>query len=302
MSGLPPEQDNQSRELAEPGLDLLRQTLRRLARRPPQVLLLEGGSEPQRLAMARYWAAACTCSQPNAPCLVCPVCIQIAAGEHLDCLAFDGRISNRDDAESPGLVRSFNMDRVRELKSLLRDAPHGQGRRTVILMGIGQNRDEAANALLKVLEEPSPHTVFCLLAAQREQLLPTLVSRSFCLTLPWSVRQQSSPALVPWEEALAAFLENGQGLLEKTSAKNALDAALAGQILVACQRALARAVSRQSLGPLDAALASLDAQGLAQCGRWLDEAHDMLRLNVTPARVLEALAARLFVLRRRHSV
>ena len=76
------------------------------------------------------------------------------------------------------------MQRVRELKSRLRDAPHGQGRRVVLLMGLSLNRDEAANALLKALEEPSPTTVFVLLAPQREQLLPTLVSRSFCLTLP----------------------------------------------------------------------------------------------------------------------
>ncbi len=291
MSGLLPELD-------DPALDRLRQTLSRLARRPPQVLLLEGGDEAQRLAMARFWAAACNCQQPSAPCLVCPVCTQIAAGEYLDCLAYDGRISNRDDEESPGLTRAFNMDNIRTLKALLRDAPHGPGRRTVILMGLGQKRDGAANALLKVLEEPPPHTVFCLLAAQREQLLPTLVSRSFCLTLPWPVRHQSSAALAQWEDALAAFLQNGQGLLDKTSARNALDAPLSGEILVACQRSLARVLAGQSNGPLDAALASLDTPALAQCGRWLEEAHDMLRYSVTPARVLEALAARLFVLRR----
>ena len=152
---------------------------------PRQVLLLEGGSEEQRLDLARYWAARCNCPQAahaenGAPCLACPVCLQIASGEYLDLAAYDGRISNREDEENPGLVRAFNMQRVRELKSRLRDAPHGQGRRVVLLMGLSLNRDEAANALLKALEEPSPTTVFVLLAPQREQLLPTLVSRSFC--------------------------------------------------------------------------------------------------------------------------
>ena len=58
-----------------------------------------------------------------------------------------------------------------ELKQKLRDAPHGQGRRVVLLMGVEQNRSNAANALLKALEEPSPSSCFVLLAAQREQLL-----------------------------------------------------------------------------------------------------------------------------------
>ena len=46
---------------------------------------------------------------------------------------------------------------------------------------------------------------------------------------------------------------------------------------------------------LAAALSRLDAQGRAACVRWLDEAQEMVRYGVTPARVLEALAMRLFV-------
>ena len=171
-------------DISTPDFDRIREVLHRLAGNPPQVLLLEGGTEPQRLAAARYWAACVNCPQPGSeggPCLICPTCMQIDAGEHLDVLAYDGRISNADDEAHPGPIRALNMDNIRELKQKLRDAPHGQGRRVVLLMGVEQNRSNAANALLKALEEPSPSSCFVLLAARREQLLPTLVSRSLCL-------------------------------------------------------------------------------------------------------------------------
>lgn len=297
----------------------LRAVLARLALTPPQTLLLEGGSEAARQDLARYWACACNCPQALAaaargeaatPCLACPVCAQIAAGEHLDVLAFDGRIGNREDEENPGPVMAFNMRRARELKSRLRDAPHGPGRRVVLLMGLSPARDEAANALLKALEEPSAHTVFVLLAPQREQLLPTLVSRSFCLTLPWSQDGTPPPGLAEWEGTLAEFLRTGRGFLEKAAARGGLDAAQAADLLLSCQKALihvlAGGASSAPPGPLAEALAPLLAAGgkggpeqrAALCGRWLDEAQEMLRYGVAPARVMEGFASRLFVLLR----
>ena len=288
----------------------LRGVLDRLALAPPQTLLLEGGSEAGRLGLARYWACACHCpralasaahGEPATPCLACPVCLQIAAGEHLDVLAFDGRIGTREDEENPGPVMAFNMRRARELKSRLRDAPHGAGRRVVLLMGLSPARDEAANALLKALEEPSAHTIFVLLAPQREQLLPTLVSRSFCLTLPWSETAAPESGLASWEAMLADFLRTGRGFLEKAAARGGLDAPQAAGLLLLCQKALVHVLAggagAASEGPLAAALTPLrDAPRAARCGRWLDEAQEMLRFGVAPARVMEGFASRLFVL------
>lgn len=290
----------------------LRAVLARLASAPPQTLLFEGGGEAARQELARYWACAGTCPQaldaagrgePATPCLACPVCAQVAAGEHLDVLAYDGRIGNREDEENPGPVMAFNMRRARELKSRLRDAPHGPGRRVVLLMGLSPARDEAANALLKALEEPSEHTVFVLLAPQREQLLPTLVSRSFCLTLPWSQDGTAAPGLAEWEGTLAEFLRTGRGFLEKAAARGGLDAAQAADLLMSCQKALLRVLAQGAPpapeAPLAAALTPLrEARRAALCGRWLDEAQEMLRFGVAPARVMEGFASRLFVLLR----
>ena len=289
--------------IAHAAFDRLKAVLDNLGAAPPQVLLLEGGSEAQRMDTARYWAMRINCptaGTTGTPCLVCPSCQQIAAGEHLDLAAYDGRISNREDEENPGPVRAFNMERVRELKVRLRDAPHGQGRRVVLLMGLSLTRDEASNALLKALEEPSNTTVFVLLAPQREQLLPTLVSRSFCLTLPWPDCHADDPAMQPWEDALAQFLVQGQGFLDKVAGKGAIDASGATRLLLCCQKAMSRILSgrHNPARPLDAALVLLHGKGRAAACQWFAEAQEALNYGVTPARVLETLAARLFALRR----
>ena len=289
--------------IANAAFDRLKAVLDNLGAAPPQVLLLEGGSEAQRLDTARYWAMRINCPTADttgAPCLACPSCQQIAAGEHLDLAAYDGRISNREDEENPGPVRAFNMERVRELKVRLRDAPHGQGRRVVLLMGLSLTRDEASNALLKALEEPSKTTVFVLLAPQREQLLPTLVSRSFCLTLPWPDCHADDPEMQPWEDALAQFLVQGQGFLDKIAGKGAIDASGATRLLLCCQKAMSRILSgrHNPARPLDAALVLLHGKGRAAACQWFAEAQEALNYGVTPARVLETLAARLFALRR----
>ena len=289
--------------IANAAFDRLKAVLDNLGAAPPQVLLLEGGSEAQRLDTARYWAMRINCptaGTTGAPCLACPSCLQIAAGEHLDLAAYDGRISNREDEENPGPVRAFNMERVRELKVRLRDAPHGQGRRVVLLMGLSLTRDEASNALLKALEEPSNTTVFVLLAPQREQLLPTLVSRSFCLTLSWPDCHADDPEMQPWEDALAQFLVQGQGFLDKVAGKGAIDASGATRLLLCCQKAMSRILSgrHNPARPLDAALVLLHGKGRAAACQWFAEAQEALNYGVTPARVLETLAARLFALRR----
>ena len=289
--------------IAHAAFDRLKAVLDNLGAAPPQVLLLEGGSEAQRMDTARYWAMRINCptaGTTGTPCLSCPSCQQIAAGEHLDLAAYDGRISNREDEENPGPVRAFNMERVRELKVRLRDAPHGQGRRVVLLMGLSLTRDEASNALLKALEEPSNTTVFVLLAPQREQLLPTLVSRSFCLTLPWPDCHADDPEMQPWEDALAQFLVQGQGFFDKVAGKGAIDASGATRLLLCCQKAMSRILSgrHDPARPLDTALVLLHGKGRAAACQWFAEAQEALNYGVTPARVLETLAARLFALRR----
>ncbi|MDR1660535.1 MAG: DNA polymerase III subunit delta' [Desulfovibrio sp.] len=292
--------------IAKPAFDRLTGVLRKLGRTPPQVLLLEGGHEDERIDAARYWAACCNCPKPEAsgsPCLACPVCRRTVAGEHPDIHLYDGRIRNKEDQDNPGIVRAFTVENIRLLKRRLHDMPHGEGRRIVVIMGIDQNRDEAANAMLKLLEDPLPSTNFVLLTPQREQLLPTLVSRSFCLTLPWPDIHAGNSGTAAWDGKLAEFLREGKGFLEDAAVRGAVDAPLAENLLLACQKACGRAFSQATSGvsgsetALGEVFSCLDARRLSQAVKWIFEAQEALRQNVTPARVLETLAARLFVLR-----
>ena len=278
-----------------PGMDRVRERLLDLAAQPPQVLLLEGGTEAERQAVARWWAALHHCETGGDPCLGCPACLQIGAGLHLDVLAYDGRISNKEDEENPGPVRAFNMDNARALKARMGDAPRSGKKRVVLLGGMDITRDAAANALLKVLEEPSPTTVFVLLAPQREQLLPTLVSRSWVLTLPWPPTDAVAPELGEWLAELAAFLGHGRGWLARTAAKGAVDQDMALRLVLACQKALITGVRDvHAHSPLAQRLGGLDPMRRMVAVCIFEEAQDALQYNVNPARVLDWLAVRLF--------
>lgn len=293
--------------LAAPDFERSLHTLNILARRPPQVLLLEGGTERQRMDMGLYWAMSANCpdfisGNAAAPCLACPVCRQTAAGELLDLWLYDGRISNTLDEEKPGIIRAMSMDNIRALKSSLGAAPHGAGKRVAIFQGLIPSREEAMNSLLKILEEPSATTLFVLLTPQRQRILPTLVSRSFCLTLPWPDSGAQDASLAVWEQSLAEFLMRGNGFLDKIAAKGAVDPTLAEGIILACQKSLARILGGrgEKLSPLDGVLATL-AQKPARAARlclWFAEAQEMLRDTVNPTRALEAFSCRLYSLLR----
>lgn len=285
--------------LRDDGLEPLLNVLARLSRRPPQTLLLEGGTAAQRMDLARYWAALANCEKiiknggAERPCLVCNACRQIGANEFLDLSIHDGRISNTEDEENPGPIKALNMNRVRELKSLLAGPPHGEGKRVVILLGLPVNRDNAANALLKALEEPNRNTLFVLLAPQRQQLLPTLVSRSFVLTVPWPDPHQATQ--MPFEAELLDFFASGQKFLDRISLKGAVDNMIAEQIILGCQKSLMRVMAGKAEGQLDKVFArAADHEIAANIIRWFSEAQEMLQYTVNPARVLEGLFTRLF--------
>jgi len=59
-----------------------------------------------------------------------------------------------------------------------------------VVLGADRLRTESANAFLKTLEEPPPHTLFLLLSERPEQLLPTIISRCQRIDLPDARAQQ----------------------------------------------------------------------------------------------------------------
>ncbi len=287
--------------ILEPEMNRLREMLLFLKDNLPQVLIFEGGDRNSRMSAALWQAALMHCQSPKAsgPCLHCPACLRLDAGADRDVLAYDGGISNKEEEENTGFVRAFNMENVRALKRVLAQAPHEAERRVVILSGLDQTREEAANALLKVLEEPSETTIFILLTPQRDQLLPTLVSRGWVVGLPWrhSGSFSSRPGLADWENELASFLHSGRGWFRLTSGKGAVSPELASDIISSCRRALITASAGESVGntvPLAIFFReNMDDASRFAAGDFLRKAEEALRFAVAPARVVEWLAVRL---------
>lgn len=230
-------------------LQPLRQIFQNLGDNLPQVLILEGGEAAERLSLALWLTAKLNCSKEIKPCLHCPNCLQVGAKIFNDLYILDGQEG------------SIKIESVRELKPVLGQAPRGNGVRVVILAEAQALGLEAANSLLKVLEEPKAKLLFLLLAPSRERLLPTLISRSWCLTLPWPALGLSSNPY--WESILSNFLQTGQGLFEHTATKGQMTPALAREILLILQKFLVAAWLEQNSGQQSLVKQNLENKNLA---------------------------------------
>jgi DNA polymerase III subunit delta' len=99
-------------------------------------------------------------------CGVCAACKRIARGVHADVLVLE-----------PGESGSIKVDQVREAIDRAAYRPFEGKRRLVIVDEADALIPEAQNALLKTLEEPPSASVFVLITARADVLLPTVLSR-----------------------------------------------------------------------------------------------------------------------------
>jgi len=72
---------------------------------------------------------------------------------------------------------SVGIDEIRKLKKFLSLKPYASKYKIVIIDDAHQMGAEAANAMLKVLEEPPAHSLIILISANPQALLPTIYSR-----------------------------------------------------------------------------------------------------------------------------
>lgn len=98
---------------------------------------------------------------------------------------FSLRPSLTDDTNSKNLQAFYPIDYFRKhIRRAARLKPN-EGRKTIIVLtDIEHMRKEAANAFLKLLEEPSENLMFLLTTSHTEALLPTILSR--CQHIPLS--------------------------------------------------------------------------------------------------------------------
>lgn len=102
-----------------------------------------------------------------------PVFRRVAAGTHADLLT----IEREWDEKRKRLRGEIVIDTVRGIAGFLRLTPAEGGWRVVIVDGAEDINRNAANALLKVLEEPPPRAVLLLVCSAAGRLLPTIRSR-----------------------------------------------------------------------------------------------------------------------------
>ena len=103
-----------------------------------------------------------------------PAAHLIAAGSHPDFIRLE-RLPNEKSAGE--YMRSISVDQVRGLQRLFATTATFSPWRVVVIDSIDDLERNAANALLKNLEEPPPHSLFLLVSHAPERLLPTIRSR-----------------------------------------------------------------------------------------------------------------------------
>ena len=88
-----------------------------------------------------------------------------------------------EDEKTGKLKKELSVAQARELRARLAGSAWGSGYRVVVIDEVELLNAEAANALLKLLEEPPKDTVFFLLTNNDVQLLPTIISRGVRIVL-----------------------------------------------------------------------------------------------------------------------
>ncbi|HEU0134614.1 MAG TPA: DNA polymerase III subunit delta' [Allosphingosinicella sp.] len=110
-----------------------------------------------------------------------PAARLVAAGSHPDLMRLE-RLA-KENSSTGELARNVSVDQVRGLQRLFNTTASLSRWRAVIVDSIDDLERNAANALLKNLEEPPPSSVFFLVSHAPERLLPTIRSRCRLLRL-----------------------------------------------------------------------------------------------------------------------
>lgn len=174
--------------LAEP---LQRLQAAKAAGRLPQALLIHDFPGAGGLQLAMRFAQLLLCSGvAPAPCGQCSGCRRVASGDHPDVL----RVAPPEDSK----LQQIPVDAIREAcEQLVMTSYEGRGSVAVVHPAEAMNAN-AANALLKTLEEPRPGLHIVLVTTRPSGLPATILSR--CQKLRVSAPRRAD--LIGWLSAL----------------------------------------------------------------------------------------------------
>ncbi len=121
-----------------------------------------------KTTVARLFAKSINCQNRKdgdfEPCNKCDSCLEINHGNSIDLIEIDAA-SNR------------GIDEIRELKEGIRFSPVKSKYKVFIIDEAHQLTKDAANALLKTLEEPPEHAIFIFATTELHKMIPTILSR-----------------------------------------------------------------------------------------------------------------------------
>ncbi|WP_067616837.1 ATP-binding protein [Dissulfuribacter thermophilus] len=162
--------------------------------RTSHAYILEGSSPAQRIQEAERLSMLLLCmarhTDTSAPCGECISCKKVLARVHPDLILIE---------PVKDLIR---IDQIKDLVSGLKYPPLEGQVRCIIIQEAQKMNSDAANTLLKTLEEPPSNNIFFLTVGSIDQLLPTIVSR--CQRLSVGV-ERISPYAVEAPTELSRF-------------------------------------------------------------------------------------------------
>ncbi|HEY6662961.1 MAG TPA: DNA polymerase III subunit delta' [Sphingomicrobium sp.] len=141
-----------------------------------------------------------------------PMVKLVKAGSHPDMR----RLERLENEKTGNLARNISVDQVRSLSELFDLSPAMSDWRVVIIDSVDELEPSAANALLKMLEEPPPNSIFFLVSHAPGRLLPTIRSR--CRRLDFqalgddvmtSILERQAPEASPAERSKVVAMSFG---------------------------------------------------------------------------------------------
>jgi len=135
----------------------------------PHAYLFEGPAGVGKRSAALALAMALDCAvAPGEGCGACETCRRIQAGLHPDVPTI----------ASTAVSSQIVIDDIKQVVALAQSRPHEAPARVIVIDGADAMNANAANGLLKTLEEPAPRNHLVLCSAAPERLPPTIRSRT----------------------------------------------------------------------------------------------------------------------------
>jgi DNA polymerase III subunit delta' len=191
----------------EQGVELLQRSLER--GRLAHGYLFTGHQLDQLEALARTLAKTLNCLHPVRRggvavdcCDQCLSCQKIEHGNHADVFWVRPESKLRQIRIRQIVRRENSPSRV--LLDAINLKPTESQYKFAIIVAADRMNDEAANAFLKTLEEPPPHSVLILLTTEPQRVIETILSRCLRLNFAAEGPQQLTPAQMEW---LSSFSE-----------------------------------------------------------------------------------------------